>query len=256
MIKDVISSTLESMEGEFSVILKDPVNGKVIFERNADRQLPSASTIKILIMIEAYRSLLLGKLDLNSKVSINTAEKVEFSIISQMTTDQYTVKDLILLMMTISDNTATNVLIDILGMESINNTGEALGLKGTILQRKMMDFEAAEQGRQNYTTPRDLVMLLEKLYRNSILTKAACGEMLTIMSTVVGRDYMIRELPVDIKVAHKTGELDGINHDVGIVYAPSCDYVLGIFATGLKDNIVGRKYIAQLSKEIFDHIGR
>lgn len=254
MIEKAIENALESMEGDFSVILKDLKSGKVFFEKDADRQLPSASTIKILIMIEAYRCFLARKLNLDEKVSIKNSDKVEFSLISEMNTDQYTVKELILLMMTISDNTATNVLIDILGMENINKTGVELGLRGTILQRKMMDFEAAKKGRQNLTVPRDLLIVMEKLYKNEIFAQSACSEMLVIMSTVVAKDFMIRDLPVDIRCAHKTGELDGINHDVGIIYTPKCDYALGIFATGLKDNISGRKYIAQLSKEIFDHI--
>ena len=253
-ISNIIENALMSMEGKFSILLKDPVSGRVIFEKDADRQLPSASTIKIPIMIEAYRSFLLGKLDLDSKVDVSNTDKVDFSIISSMNTDQYTVRDLIVLMMSISDNTATNVLIDILGMKNINSTIESLGLKGTVLQRKMMDFEAARQGRQNLTTPEDMISIFEKLYRNSILTPEACREMLSIMSIVIGRDFMIRELPVGIKVAHKTGELDGINHDAGIVYGPAGDYALGIFATGLKDNIAGRKYIARLSREIFEHI--
>ena len=254
MIEKVITDLLNSMDGEFSVILKDLRTGKVFFEKAADRQIPSASTIKILIMIEAFKRSLQGELDLDRKINVNDDEKVEFSLITEMSTVQFTLKDLILLMMTISDNTATNVLIDILGMENINNTGVALGLTGTVLQRKMMDFEAARKGKQNLTVPKDLVLLAEKLYKNQILSPDACGEMLKIMSTVIGRDFMIRDLPVDIRVAHKPGELDGLNHDVGIVYTDTCDYVLGIFATGLMDNISGRKYIAEISKEVFDHI--
>lgn len=254
MIGEVIENTLGSMEGDFSIIIKDLKRADVIFERNAERQIPSASTIKVLIMVEAYKRSLAGKLDLNEKINIYNAEKVEFSLISEMNTNQYTIKDLILLMMTISDNTATNVLIGLLGMEDINNTGKELGLEGTILQRKMMDFEAAKKGRQNLTTPTDLIILVEKLYKNEILTPSACDEMLKIMRTTVSRDFMMRDLPVEIRCAHKPGELDGINHDVGIVYTPMGDYALGIFATGLKDNVLGRNYIAQLSKDIFDHM--
>jgi beta-lactamase class A len=256
MIEKVIENSLKSMEGSFSVILKDLKDGRVYYEKDSSRQIPSASTIKILIMIEAFRSSSIGELDLDKKICVTKEEKVGFSLVSVMNTDLYTVRDLIMLMMTISDNTATNVLIDLLGMDNINAEGAFLKLEGTALQRKMMDFEAAKLGRQNLTTPRDMLKLAEKLYNKEVVTHSACEEMLEIMSTAIGRDFMIRDLPVDVKCAHKPGELDGINHDIGIIYTPFCDYALAICATGLKDNICGRKYIAELSKEIYDHIYR
>lgn len=245
---------LGTMEGSFSIILKDLKENRMLYERDADRQLPSASIIKILIMVEAFRSFLLGKLDPERKVHVCGSDKVDYSIISRMNTDLYTIRDLVVLMMSISDNTAANVLIDILGRENINNTAESLALKGTVLQRKMMDFEAAGRGRQNLTTPRDIIALLEKLYKGSILTDEACEEMLKIMSIVASRDYMIRELPEETRVAHKTGELDGINHDAGIIYRQQGDYALGIFATGLKSNIYGRKYISELSRVVYEYM--
>lgn len=258
MIERVINDMMRSMEGEFSIILKDMRSGRLCYEKDADRQVAAASTIKILIMLEAFRNSLLGKLDMDEKISISSEDKVEFSLITRMGTSEFALKDIILLMMALSDNTATNVLIDILGMDNINASGAAMGLHGTRLQRKMMDFAAAGKGMQNLTTPRDLMKLMEKLYNKEILTPEACTEMLGIMSAGADfcKDSMIRDLPVEIRVSHKTGELDGLNHDIGIVYTDACDYALGVFATGLKDNIQGRKYIAQISKEVFDHIYR
>lgn len=258
MIEKVIENVLSQMEGEFSVVLKDMRSGRLYCEKAADRQVASASTIKILIMIEVFRRFLLGTLEPGTRLKVNAVDKVDFSLLTWMVTKEFTVMDIILLMMTISDNTATNILIDVLGMDSINDTGETLGLKGTRLQRKMMDFDAAARGLQNLTTPRDMLRLMDKLYYKEILTPEACGSMLDIMcwGASINKDFMIRELPPDIRVAHKTGELEGLNHDIGIVYTDKCDYALGVFATGVKDNIVGREYIARISKEVFDHIYR
>lgn len=254
MIRSVIDRTMESMHGQFSIVLKDLASDRLLYEKDGRRQVPSASTIKILIMVEAFRQLAEGRLDMGGRITVRAAEKVAFSLVTVMNTDCYTVRDLIVLMMTVSDNTATNILIDRLGMERINGAGRLLGLSETLLQRKMMDFKAAEAGRQNYTSAGDMLNMVEKLYRHEILTGDACKEMLEIMSIGVGKNGMARCIPPEIRIAHKGGELDYLNHDVGIVYHPKGDYLLGIFATGLRNNIEGVESIARLSKEIFDHM--
>lgn len=254
MIRNVIDKSLETMSGEFSIVLKDLKNDSMLYEKDSARQVPSASTIKILIMIEAFNQLLKGELDLNEKLAVKSDEKVGFSLVTVMNTDCYTLRDYIILMMTVSDNTATNVMMDRLGIDSINATGKALGLCKTKLQRKMMDFKAAEEGRQNFTSARDMACMVEKLYRHAILTPEACEEMLSIMSINTRKDDIARYLPPEIRVAHKGGTLDNLNHDIGIVFHPHGDYLLGIFGTELPNNIEGEEYIAQLSKKLFEHM--
>lgn len=254
MLGKIIDRELEFMNGCFSIILKDLTRNEVLYARDLDRQLPSASTIKVLIMVEAFRQMLRGSLDMKEKHRVKEEDKVAFSLITEMNGEEYAIRDLILLMMTISDNTATNLLIDRLGMKQINDAALSMALSNTALKRKMMDFNAAREGRQNITSPRDMQQLFEKIYRKEILTPEACSEMLDIMSTVIGKDYLTRDIPAGIRVDHKTGELDNLNHDIGIFYTGSGDYLLGIFATDLKDNIAGRAYIAQLSKVVFHNM--
>ncbi|HWQ30327.1 MAG TPA: serine hydrolase, partial [Negativicutes bacterium] len=246
--------SLETMNGKFSIVLKDLNNDSVLYEKDPARQVASASTIKILIMIEAYNQLLKGELDLNEKLTVKNDEKVAFSLVTVMNTDYYTLRDYIVLMMTVSDNTATNVVMDRLGIDRINETGKLLGLCETRLQRKMMDFKAIEEGRQNYTSAKEMAGMVERLYRHEILTPEACEEMLAIMSINTRKEEIARYLPPEIRVAHKGGSLDNLNHDIGIVFHPQGDYLLGIFGTELPNNIEGEEYIAQLSRKIFEHM--
>ena len=130
------------------------------------------------------------------------------------------VGDLVTLMIILSDNTATNLLIDLLGQERINRTIAALGLTGTQLNRKLFDAAQAALGVQNYVTAADMGALLKGLWRGEIVSPDASREMLDILFN----QRLNGKLPFflhgrGIRCAHKTGEDDGITHDVGIVYA-------------------------------------
>lgn len=254
MIDRMIEAYTKDKGIEYSIVLKDLTNGSYIFKKGEKKLIPSASLIKLPIALKIYNEALNNTIAIDKKIRINTDNKVDFSLFTHMITDEYCILDFVTLMMTISDNTATNVLIDFLGIDSINNFIKKIGLKDTILQRKMMDFEAAKAGKENLTTPYDMLCMMEKLYLGDILDKNYCKQLLDIMSIVIDKDMMIRYLPMDQRVSHKTGELDNLNHDIGIVYLKNRPYILGIFITWVQDNILGRQYISDISKIVYEYM--
>ena len=132
---------------------------------------------------------------------------------------EVTLGDLATLMIILSDNTATNLLIDRLGMGAINQSVDNLGLTGTRLNRKLFQAELSRQGIENYVTARDMGLLLEGLLRGTLLNPEASAEMLSILRNQRLNGKMPFYLHSrGVPVAHKTGEDDGITHDVGIIY--------------------------------------
>lgn len=226
MLKEDVLKSFEGLKGKVSIVLKDLKNKDLIYELNSERVVPSASTIKILIMIEALNQILLGKHHLDEIICTKQNDRVEYSIISELDGYCYTFKDLITLMIIISDNTATNVLIDLLGFDSINNMALKLGLKETRLRRKMMDFEAAKLGRQNTTTTMDMAILMELLYNSSILDEDMCRLAIDMaIYDLFGKKYNIplykffggarREIETDITISVNSPEemaQDAVNY--------------------------------------------
>src|SRR5467141_1768711 len=113
-----------------------------------------------------------------------------------------TLRDLATMMVAVSDNSATNVLIDRLGMENVNSMLDSLGLAHTRLRRKMMDLEAAKQGRENISTPREMLVLLGAIYRGKLLNKQMTADFFKMLSTNKN-SWIPRDLPADVKVADK-----------------------------------------------------
>ncbi len=254
MLDEKILNLIGDRKDDVSVIVKDLNKDKWIFKLNENKGFQSASTIKIPIMVEALRQVEWGKLQLDQKIVINEKDKVAFSIISELGVWEYSILDLITLMIIISDNTATNILIDILGYESINNLLKKLNLKNTKLSRKMMDFQAIREGRTNTTSPVDISIILEGIYDNNILNEGNSKLALDIMKRQLHRDCIPRYLEDDIVIANKTGELDGLNHDIGIVYSDRCTYLIGIFTENGKDNLTNKSLIGNISKLVYDYM--
>lgn len=252
MLKDKILVEIKEVQDEVSVVLKDLTKNEWIIRINENRVVPSASIIKILIMVEALAQVQEGKYSLNQKVKIKISDKVDFSIITELNTDEYTFKDLITLMVIASDNTATNVLINLLSFDKINEMANKLGIYSTVLERKMMDFKAVKEGKQNKTSALDMALILEKIYRKTILTPEACELMIDILSKQQYKDCLPRYITDNVKIAHKTGSLDYLNHDIGIFYLKDRHYILGIFVTAMKNNLERKRIIGRISKIAYD----
>lgn len=252
MIKDIVMEELKSVEEKVSVVIKDLTNNQWLLKHDENRVFPSASLIKILIMVEALERVEKGEYRLEEKIKVREIDRVKYSIISELTLEEYTLIDLITLMIILSDNTATNVLIELLGYEKINQMAEKIGCNNTVLRRKMMDFESAKQGRENLTSPMDMAILLEKIYNKSIVSPKMCELMIDILRRQKHRDMLPRYILDEVTIAHKTGELSGLNHDIGIFYLRNINYLIGIFTTEGRDDLEGKRTIGKISKIVYD----
>ncbi|MBI3579614.1 MAG: serine hydrolase, partial [Ignavibacteriales bacterium] len=165
------------------------------------------------------------------------------------------IRDYAVLMIVLSDNTATNVLIDLVGMENVNKSLRALGATKTKLQRIMMDVKAAAEGRENIGTPKEVMMVLEKLYRGEIVSKTACDDMLSILRKE--KSGAIRSgLPATVELANKEGEVEGIRCDVGIVYLPDSPYIICAMTKLLAKDEDGPKIISEISRAAYSYFER
>lgn len=189
-------------------------------EINSGVQFSSASLIKVPIMIECFRQSEKGTLNLQHPVRIASIEKVGGAGVLQALSRDLNLKviDLMTLMIIVSDNLATNLLIDLLGMDKINQSMKELGLQNTQLNRKMMDFAALEKGQDNYTTAYDMLTCLKAMDQNYMLTKESARQAKEIMEKQQFKNKLSDAIDLDtFRVANKTGELFGIEHDCAII---------------------------------------
>ena len=169
-----------------------------------------------------------------------------------------TLCDLATIMVAVSDNSATNVLIDRLGMDHVNAMLDSLGLAHTRLRRKMMDLDAAKQGRENISTPREMMTLLEAVYRGKLLNSESTEDFFKVLAT--GKDSWIpRDLPADLKVADKPGSLEAVRNDSGIVFVEGRPFVICVMTSFLTNERNGEEAISGISFaawSMFDRLSR
>ncbi|MFU0832501.1 MAG: Beta-lactamase2 domain-containing protein [Oscillospiraceae bacterium] len=254
-----IEQVIENADACVSLLVYDFTSERTVISHLPQKRVVSASTIKTPIMMTAFHLVQMGKLSLEQPISI-PADKILYDTkVFEFGAAEYSLQELVTWMMINSDNTATNVLIDLLGMDEVNKYCASLGLKQTLLQRKMLDWKAIEAGRNNYTSASEQLKLFAELYHKTVLTPGLCELALSILKRQ--RDYSkaLRYLCTDDAVfAHKTGELDFLGHDAGIFYLPKRDYYFGCFVTDAKDdtqeNPVAARTIGRISKIVYNYL--
>ena len=216
-----IAPQLEALGGDTGVYVKNLVTGET-FARGAEKPVVAASVIKIPVMIEAFRAQAAGEVCLDEIHALADAERMPScgTLKAMHTGIEMTLLDLVRLMIIVSDNTATNILIRRLGIGRVNATLRALGCERTTLRRLLFDRSASRRGVENSITAGEMGMLLEKLWRGEIVSPEASAEMMDILLD----QRLNGKLPFDlhvrgIRIAHKTGEDSGVTHDVGVIFA-------------------------------------
>jgi beta-lactamase class A len=248
------------LDGVLGVAILDLSTGQK-YLLHADEVLPTASSIKIAILAELYRQAQHGKLNLGDLYTLQQSDIVGGSGIAEALTlgvTRLTIRDVAALMISVSDNSATNIIIDRAGLENVNALLDSLGLTHTRLRRKMMDLKAAGEGRENIGTPREMMMLLEDLYRGKVLNKQYTEDFFNLLS-IHKESYIPRELPEDLRVANKPGELEGVRNDSGIVFTGNRPYVISVMTTYLRHERDGGEAIIRISNaayQMFDRLSR
>lgn len=249
-----------NLDGVMGVAIEDLTTGRKLLLRE-NEVFPQASCIKIAVLAELYRQAQQGKLKLTDVYKVNASDLVADSrILNGLTpgVTQLTLRDLATMVSAVSDNSAANILIDRIGMENVNSLLDSLGLTHTRLRRKMMDLKAASEGRENISTPSDMMTLLESIYQGKVLNKPLADDLFNILS-IRKNSWIPRDLPEDLKVADKDGELEGVRTNLGIVFLEHRPYILCIMTTYLRRERDGEEAISKISLDtyrMFDRLAR
>ena len=221
-MEEKIISYLKTINGDVSFYYKNLVTQETI-KYNEDKKMLAASVIKLTILVECFNQIKKGIINKDEVFITKEEDKVpSCGALNYMKENlKVTLEDLYVLMIILSDNYATNMLIDKLGIDNINKTIKGIGLKDTILNRKMFDDEKAALGLENYISVNDIGYLLEKMYNKELIDEKSSEEMLSILKNqrLNGKiPFFIQSIRPKIDIAHKTGEDNNITHDVGIVF--------------------------------------
>lgn len=255
-----IQPAIASIPGNVGIYARTMANGAPLFTYNAGVSFPSASTIKLLIMLTAFKMAERSPSIMSHRIAFDRSTLIGGSEFMETAADgrRFTVHELIVPMIQLSDNTASNMLITYFGFDAINAVTRKAGLAHTALRRHFLDTSAILLHMDNRTTPADMAHLLFEIERSvreglvTVASPASCRSMIQIMLGQADRDTIPRLLPSRVRVANKTGELSHSRSDVAIV-DPFGDspYVIAVYTSALGAPAQAYDGIAEISRRIY-----
>jgi len=250
--KDLLAREVAAAKFDSGVLVINMANNDK-FEHNVDKRFSSASIIKLFILNELFAQAKRGEVKMSDTIIFDHNKAVDGGMLHKFSSGAiFRLEDLALFMLAVSDNTATNLLIDHLGMDKINTNIKSLGTRETILGRKMLDTAARLAGRDNFTSASDVGKVLASFLKDDprILDMLSLQKNNYKLSAKLDFDDFDDLEPI---LAHKTGELGNIEHDAGIFfYATQRPVIVVVLTAGLPDYSVGRDFIANIGKIVYD----
>lgn len=252
-LADGINRQVEQTGCTAAVVVRDLRRGDAIY-LNKDVVFPAASLIKLPILVELYRQAEEGTLTLADTLTLRDRHREEGSGILRYCAagTAWSLGELARLMIVKSDNTATTLLLERVGMENVNRRLRGLGLTRTRIRRNVLDLAARDRGLENTTTAYEMMRLLELIHRQRAAGPAACQAMLQTLLAQEYNDRIPRLLPAGTPVAHKTGTMHRLEHDVGIVFVPGQEFVICVLVSGLEE-APGERLIGSVAKRAYDY---
>lgn len=268
-----IFKLLTNFDGQIGLLVQD-LNTNQTFTLNKDLVFPAASTIKIPLLVYLLKKVEDGILDWNTPILIEDHNRVSGTgILCELDKSiMLSPRSLTILMITLSDNTATNQIIDLVGLNEFNLfLKNDLHLKDTVMMRKMLDFDAIKKGKNNYTSANEMGNLLIEIANGKLISQWVCDEIINIMSKQQFRNKLPAFIPAvpswaseedkqnlkddTVLVSNKTGDLTGIQHDIGIFRLPdNRKYIIAAFTKNLKQDSDGVILIGKISQLIYESL--
>ena len=226
------------------------------FSHNGGRRFVAASTVKIAVMIELFRQVEAGRQSLDALHTMHADDIASGSGILAHLHEGVglTVHDLAYLMMSISDNSATNMLIDRVGMAQVNTTMRDLGMARSTLGRRMRGSHVLDDEQENWAAPDDYAAVIAALLEARAASPASCERMVALLEQQQNDRRIARHLPRVNRPrwGSKTGSLPGVVNDVGFIMTPRGPLILAVFCEGLEDQHRGEQIVGDIAEAALD----